>query len=263
MSSYNHFGCSYCGGPFNGGNYPSCSSVGSENEFVYDLNLNSDNDSLNFFNLPPQPHTYSCELCGNDHHYGSDYLSRFPLVYEPEPCYNQNYGDNCYPQNSQSYPRQYLCCENCGGPHETFQCQPMHQNFYNSNSFGFDQSQPPQYSNVHKPPEEISIDELKTMMQSYYEIISQRHEQAAQKEQELLEQEQAVEENQELLAEEQATNPSEPLPRDKCCKQMIMKNQINMLVNFEAEIRQPDHGRLAYRCDGCLKGEGYKFNNVA
>ncbi|GKE17913.1 hypothetical protein Tco_1425490 [Tanacetum coccineum] len=94
----------------------------------------------------------------------------------------------------------------------------MNHNFYNSNSSGFDQFQPPQYSDVHQPPEEISIKDLKTMMQSYCEIISQQREQeaillqeqAAQKEQELLEQEQAVEEKQELLAEEQAANPSEP-----------------------------------------------------
>nr|GEZ47732.1 hypothetical protein [Tanacetum cinerariifolium] len=36
MSWYNHPGFSCCGGPFNGGNYPRCSSVGSKNEFVYD-----------------------------------------------------------------------------------------------------------------------------------------------------------------------------------------------------------------------------------
>ncbi|GKD00258.1 hypothetical protein Tco_1170532 [Tanacetum coccineum] len=45
------------------------------------------------------------------------------------------------------------------------------------------------------------------MMQSYYEIMSQRHEQEA-----ILLQEQAVEEKQELLAEEQAANPFEPAP---------------------------------------------------
>nr|GEV81810.1 hypothetical protein [Tanacetum cinerariifolium] len=74
MSSYNHFGCSCCGGPFNGGNCPGCSSVGSKNEFVYDPNLNSNNDFPNFFNHPPQPQyeTYSCELCRNDSHYGYD-----------------------------------------------------------------------------------------------------------------------------------------------------------------------------------------------
>ncbi|GKC10495.1 hypothetical protein Tco_1007277, partial [Tanacetum coccineum] len=83
----------------------------------------------------------------------------------------------------------------------------MNQNFYNSISSGFDQFQPPQYSDVHQPPEVISIEELKTMMQSYYEITSQRHEHEA-----ILLQEQAVKEKQELLAEEQAANPSEPSP---------------------------------------------------
>ncbi|GKB23405.1 hypothetical protein Tco_0862806 [Tanacetum coccineum] len=47
-----------------------------------------------------------------------------------------------------SFPQQYLCCENCGGPHANFQCQPRNQNFYepnlfyNSNSSGFDQTPP-------------------------------------------------------------------------------------------------------------------------
>ncbi|GJY34245.1 hypothetical protein Tco_0418714 [Tanacetum coccineum] len=37
------------------------------------------NDSSDFSDFPPQPQykTYSCELCGNDHHYGSDCLPRF------------------------------------------------------------------------------------------------------------------------------------------------------------------------------------------
>ncbi|GJW68724.1 hypothetical protein Tco_0123148 [Tanacetum coccineum] len=145
---------------------------------------------------------HTCELCGNDAHYGYDCPPQVPFVYNQDLCFNQNF-DNNFPQTSQQFP----CCENCGGPHETFQCQPMNQNFYNSNSSGFDQFQPPQYSDVHQPPEEISIEELKTMMQSYCEIMSQRREQEA-----ILLQEQAVEEKQELLAEEQAANPSEPSP---------------------------------------------------
>ncbi|GJW98679.1 hypothetical protein Tco_0180487 [Tanacetum coccineum] len=64
-----------------------------------------------------------------------------------------------------------------------------------------------QYFDVYQPPEEISIEELKTMMQSYCEIMSQRRKQDA-----ILLQKQAVKENQELLAEEQAANPSEPSP---------------------------------------------------
>ncbi|GJS21623.1 hypothetical protein Tco_0450255 [Tanacetum coccineum] len=70
----------------------------------------------------------------------------------------------------------------------------MNQNFYNSDSSGFDQFQPPQYSDVHQPPEEISIEELKTMMKSYCEIISQQREQEA------------------ILLQEQAANPFEPSP---------------------------------------------------
>ncbi|GJX75932.1 hypothetical protein Tco_0322743 [Tanacetum coccineum] len=168
MSSYNRRGCFGCGDPLD--------------------------------DLFCQRHT--CELCGNDAHYGYDFPPQVLFVYDQDMCFNQNF-DNNFPQTSQQFP----CCENYGGPHETFQCQPMNQNFYNSNSSGFDQFQPPQYSDVHQPPEEISIEELKTMMQSYCEIMSQRREQEA-----ILLQEQAVEEKQELLAEEQAANPSEPSP---------------------------------------------------
>ncbi|GKB83624.1 hypothetical protein Tco_0950519 [Tanacetum coccineum] len=173
MSSFNQHGCFGCGGPLDGllcrrctcewcGNnlrngFCSICDSGAGNSFVYDPNPNSFNDPPNFFNHPPQPQfeSYSCELCGNDSHYGFDCPPRFPLVYEQEPSYNQNFGDNYYPQNSPSFPQQYLCCENCGGPHANFQCQPRNQNFYepnlcyNSNSSGFDQ--PPQYSIDHQP----------------------------------------------------------------------------------------------------------------
>ncbi|GJW11229.1 hypothetical protein Tco_1577056 [Tanacetum coccineum] len=107
-------------------------------------------NSPNFSYPPPQPQfeTYSCELCGNDSHYGYDCPSRVPLVYEPEPCYNQNFSDNYYPQNSPSFSQQYLCCAYCGGPHYDYQCQPINETYYEPNpsydSSGFDQPQPPQ-----------------------------------------------------------------------------------------------------------------------
>ncbi|GJT67408.1 hypothetical protein Tco_1018888 [Tanacetum coccineum] len=155
--------CEWCGNNLRNGFCSICDS-GAENSFVYDPNSNSFNDPPNFFNHPPQPQTYSCELCGNDSHYGYDCPPRVPLVYEQEPCYNQNFGDNYYPQNSPSFPQQYLCCENCGGPHENFQCQPRNQNYfesnpcYNPNSYGFDQ--PTQTSIDHQPPKETSVREL-------------------------------------------------------------------------------------------------------
>nr|GEV16832.1 hypothetical protein [Tanacetum cinerariifolium] len=66
-----------------------------------------------------------------------------------EPSYNQNYNDNYYSHDSPSFP----CCDNCGGSHETFQCQSIDQNIDFSSS---DQIQTPQYPEIHPPSQEIS-----------------------------------------------------------------------------------------------------------
>nr|GEZ13328.1 hypothetical protein [Tanacetum cinerariifolium] len=120
-----------------------------------------------------------------------------------EQCCNQNFNENYYPHNLPSF----LCCDNCGGPHKSFQCQSMNQNYFEPNpcydfkSSSFDQFQPPQYFDVHQPSKEISIDELKIMIQSYCERMNQQREQeallASQREQELREQEQAAQEKKE------------------------------------------------------------------
>ncbi|GKB34571.1 hypothetical protein Tco_0879513, partial [Tanacetum coccineum] len=127
--------------------HPTCNS-GDENSFTYDSKPNYVDDSPNVFNPPPQSSMYSCEFCGNDAHYCTHQV---PFIY-PEPCYNQDFN---FQQDSHEFQQQYLCCEDCGGPHETFQCQPMNQDFYNSNSFGFDQYQPPQFP-VNYPPQETN-----------------------------------------------------------------------------------------------------------
>ncbi|GJW86596.1 hypothetical protein Tco_0161936 [Tanacetum coccineum] len=163
-----------------------CSFCNSEagNSFVNDSNLNSFNDPPNVFTHPPQPQyeSYLCELCGNDSHYGYDCPPRFLLVYEQEPSYNQNFSDNYYPQNSPSFPQQYLCCENCGGPHESFQCQPMNQNYFEPNYSGFDQ--PPQYSINHQ--EDLNQqdvhdrwEELLNMIRSFCEKFLQQKQAAS------------------------------------------------------------------------------------
>ncbi|GJS14438.1 hypothetical protein Tco_0408910 [Tanacetum coccineum] len=129
---------------------PTCYSE-RENSLPYVSKPNFVDDSPNVFNPPPQPPTYSYEFCGNDAYYGYDCPPQVPFIY-PEPCYNQDFN---FPQNFHNFQQQYLCCENCGGPHETFQCQPMNQSYYepnpcyDSNSFGFDQFQPPQYTVNH------------------------------------------------------------------------------------------------------------------
>nr|GFB37602.1 hypothetical protein [Tanacetum cinerariifolium] len=79
---------------------------------------------------------------------------QFSLNYEPEPGYIPNY--NSYPHDSPSSPQQYPCCEDCGVTHEPYQCQPKNHDYYHeqnscydSNSIGFDQSQPQQYTVNH------------------------------------------------------------------------------------------------------------------
>ncbi|GJT48028.1 hypothetical protein Tco_0974185 [Tanacetum coccineum] len=131
------------------------------NSFDYNPNPNSFNESQNFSDYPPQPQyeTNICELCGNDAHYDYDCSPQVPFVYNQNPCFDQNF-DNNFPPTSPSFPQQYLCCENCGGPHATFQCQPMNQNLSNSNSSGFDQFQPPQYPVIHHSPQETSEEVL-------------------------------------------------------------------------------------------------------
>ncbi|GJS96130.1 hypothetical protein Tco_0803098 [Tanacetum coccineum] len=162
MSSFNQLNCFGCGEPIDDVRcrWCTCERCGYDlrdgfclfcnsrdgNSFAYDPNPNSFNDSQNLSDYPPQPQyqTYSC---------GYDCPPQVSIVYNQELCFNQNF-DNNFPQTSSSFPQQYLCCENCGGPHESFQCQPMNQNFYNSS--GFDQFQPPQYPVIHHPPQETS-----------------------------------------------------------------------------------------------------------
>ncbi|GJW40994.1 hypothetical protein Tco_0066839, partial [Tanacetum coccineum] len=148
--------CCGCEGSLKGGFCSFCASRDG-NSFDYNPNPNSFNESQNFSDYPPQPQyeTNICELCGNDAHYDYDCSPQVPFVYNKNPCFDQNF-DNNFPPTLPSFPQQYLCCENCGGPHATFQCQPMNQNLSISNSFSFDQFQPLQYPVIHHSPQETS-----------------------------------------------------------------------------------------------------------
>nr|GEV02996.1 hypothetical protein [Tanacetum cinerariifolium] len=127
------------------------------NSFTYDSKSNLVYDSSNVSDPPPQPPLYSCEFCENDTHYGHYCTPQVSFIY-PEPCYNQDFN---FPQDFHDFQQQYLCCENCGDPHEACQCQPMNKYYYHDqnscydpNSFGFDQFQPPQYTEEEKQIEE-------------------------------------------------------------------------------------------------------------
>nr|GFB52710.1 hypothetical protein [Tanacetum cinerariifolium] len=123
-------------------------SLKVENSLICDQNAYSFDYTSN--NLPqPQYENYLCNLCENNSHDGYNCQQQFRFIYEQEPSYNQNYDDNYYPHDLPSLP----CCDNYGGSHETFQCQPINQNVGFS---GSDQIQIPQYPDVHPPSNEIS-----------------------------------------------------------------------------------------------------------
>nr|GEW28989.1 hypothetical protein [Tanacetum cinerariifolium] len=97
----------------------------------------------------------TCEFCGNSAHVGYNCPAQVPSL-----------------QTLPIFPRQYPCCEDCGVTHEPYQCQPKNHDyyheqnsFYDSNSFGFDHGQPPQYTinhpifNAHNKQEEKRIEE--------------------------------------------------------------------------------------------------------
>nr|GEV60143.1 hypothetical protein [Tanacetum cinerariifolium] len=142
--------CNESEGMLRGGFCLPC-NLRAENSFICYQNAYSFDDTSNNSNHLPQPHyeNYCCNLCGNNSHDGYDCQQRFPFVYEQEPSYNQNYDDNYYPHDSPSFP----CCDNYGGSHKTFQCQPIDQNI---NFSGSDQIQTPRYPEIHPPSHEIS-----------------------------------------------------------------------------------------------------------
>nr|GEX25653.1 hypothetical protein [Tanacetum cinerariifolium] len=66
-----------------------CSEYG--NLFTYDSTSNLVHDSLNVFNPPLQPPTYSYEFCENNAYYGHDCSLQFPVIHQP--IYEKTYAE--------------------------------------------------------------------------------------------------------------------------------------------------------------------------
>nr|GEX03197.1 hypothetical protein [Tanacetum cinerariifolium] len=139
--------CEQCGNILSYGTCLNCYS-GTRNSFTYDPIPESFDEVQISPNLPPQYHfnIYLCQICESNSHYGYECSQRVPLVNELEPRYIQNFNDNDY---SHGFP-------DCGVTHEPYQCQPKNHEYYHeqnscydSNSFGFDHCQPPQYTINH------------------------------------------------------------------------------------------------------------------
>nr|GEY27067.1 hypothetical protein [Tanacetum cinerariifolium] len=79
---------------------------------------------MSSFYESPQCHIYLCQTCESNSHYGYKCSQRVPLVYEPEPCYIQNFSDN---NSSQDLPSlhpliDHHCCYECGNLLNDFFC---------------------------------------------------------------------------------------------------------------------------------------------
>nr|GEY79942.1 hypothetical protein [Tanacetum cinerariifolium] len=74
-------------------------------------------ESSNIFNPPSQPPIYSCEFCRSNAQYGHYCTPQVPFI-NPKQGYSQYFN---FPQDIHDYQQQYLYCDQCGGPHETFQ----------------------------------------------------------------------------------------------------------------------------------------------
>nr|GEW89307.1 hypothetical protein [Tanacetum cinerariifolium] len=142
MSSFYEFICYGCGGPSDTHvcylcTCKQCGSIlihetclkcnsGAENLFTYDLIPESFSEVQIIPNPPPQCHfnIYLCYICESNSHYGYECSQRVSLVYEPEPCYTQNFSDNDY---SHDLPGVALlidhhCCYKCGDSLNDFFC---------------------------------------------------------------------------------------------------------------------------------------------
>nr|GEV81987.1 hypothetical protein [Tanacetum cinerariifolium] len=116
--------------------------------------------SPNVSNPPPKLPFISCEFCRNDARYGHYCTPQVSFVY-PKQCYNQDFNFLQEFQVFHDFQQQDLFCENGRVTHEAYQCQPKNKDHYHeqnscydSNSFGFDQFQPQQYT-VNHPDESI------------------------------------------------------------------------------------------------------------
>ncbi|GJY52986.1 putative reverse transcriptase domain-containing protein [Tanacetum coccineum] len=132
--------CAVCGTPVDGPYCHGCTLIRTKFEkdlFAYCVDNGvfqnfqdtpeSSNDNTNVVNAPPEP-----------------------SVVDQDPGVNI----------SQDPPQiDHNCCYECGS-HETYQCQPMNQEYFYSHSSGFDQFQPPQFSDVYQIPPVASMEML-------------------------------------------------------------------------------------------------------
>nr|GEV87136.1 nucleic acid-binding, OB-fold protein [Tanacetum cinerariifolium] len=117
--------CEQCGNILIHGTCLKCNS-GTGNSFTYDPIPESFSEVQIIPNPPPQSHfnIYLCQICESNSYYGYECSQRIPLVYEPKPCYTQNFSDNDYSHDLPSVNPliDHHCCYKCGNSLNDFFC---------------------------------------------------------------------------------------------------------------------------------------------
>nr|GEW17002.1 hypothetical protein [Tanacetum cinerariifolium] len=117
--------CEQCGNILIYGTCLKCNSRDG-NSFTYDPIPKSFNEVQSISSPPPQSHynIYLCQICESNSLYGYECSQRIPLVYEPEPCYNQIFSDNAYTHDSPGVTPliDHHCCYKCGDSLDGFFC---------------------------------------------------------------------------------------------------------------------------------------------
>lgn len=107
------------------------------------------------------PHLLVCRWCGSPYN-GGNCPSCGMVESRNGSVYNQNpyfYHDttNSFHQLPHHDTQQFYCCEYCGGPHYSSDCQTRNQFVYEQvpcNNHEFDFNQPPQYTTPQPPPQD-------------------------------------------------------------------------------------------------------------
>ncbi|GKB32774.1 hypothetical protein Tco_0872175 [Tanacetum coccineum] len=149
--------CKSCGkGAHYGYNCPPQIPIISNPEPCYNQNLNEILQNLQ--SLQQQCLFGTCQQCGCNEYDGVCFYCTVgngtPITFSTP--YSSNDSPSFANHPPQNFQQQYPCCENYGGPHETYQCQLMNEDYYHEqnscydpNSFGFGLFQPPKYTVNH------------------------------------------------------------------------------------------------------------------
>ncbi|GJZ89540.1 hypothetical protein Tco_0661322 [Tanacetum coccineum] len=160
--------CKSCGkGAHIGYNCPPQIPIISNPEPCYNQNLNEILQNLQ--SLQQQCLFGTCQQCGCNEYDGVCFYctvgNRTPINFSTPYSSNDSPSFANHPsqyQNFHDFQQQYICCENCGGPHETFQCQPMNEDYYHEQNSCYD--------SIQKKEEEKRIEEEQAAKDRYWKI---------------------------------------------------------------------------------------------